>query len=1329
MSAEVEALIEENPLLEEEPLSEEDPLLEEEDEDEDEDEDFIIPGVKITSIASQLKEEAEGLLAWANTQLSKRDLCADTMDDFNDGVLLINLVEIVLNSNVGRYKTQPTWNMHKLENIQKVLDLMQKNGVNTTYLNSTDLALPGKDKVKVNLLWLILKHHIEVLLPKKMNLEKGAKKRSAREMLIHYINEITPETLPITDLSRSLADGIAMCYLVDNLTPGHIVCSALNATYVDENLALALKIGDDILGIPTIVDIEDFKSGSRMKEKKIQNYINLLIASGNPTSRNADALEDGNDAEATEEVILLKQKVAREKKQKYEELIKLDQEYVQTKMAEIEILQVNMQASKDEVHSKEKHMLDMQAKLDKENARLEEEQRAMEAKMAEYKAMADDSNSKELEEMKANFEQEKSELAKKLADRDELAAVIATAEQDLHIERSKLAAEQSHNLQLKSTLADEKHKVEEEQKKLLKSQEELLLLQSSLTANEHAIEEEKKKAEQERLKAETERDLKLALVSDLDQVKGELSDAWDKNFSLKEEVKQLKKANKKLKATYDQELQSLNSKIYKLHKSHDEVIKRIRAEQNMKLLEQREKNLHTIPRGKRDFNELNIQAVREQRTCEAFMVALTPWSGPLLRRRPNAHFNSERFKKMFFKVNASDGKALYYDANTSSTKSFTLAEYSHCKIINNSPSEFTFQLVPIKTKSSSNILLELKSATADVEETKAWFFEINRRILAQQYIDKVNNLSITGVKEILEFVLDTSLSDLVLVDRAVGIQESFLALNKALYFRPNFTKLVLDNTSIGDAQIEMLVGIIENSATLEHLGLADNLIGPDGAKILAKALMRNQSVKEIDLSNNQLRDKGCTTMAVILTMHTNLMAFNLSGNHIGDQGIIAFCGGLVKSGTKQGKPHTFPALDFKYNMIGDQGVKAITVLCCQNPTIVKLDLSFNVIGNAGAMDLANAITLYSTSLVDINLASNQISSKGMAPLVVAMNKISRQISLDFSSNMLIDRNAILALTKTNRLSYDLIRVTKSPSLQEADGEGFIENIAHETQYKLDHMEVALGVTLKETNEETEKNTKVYVDLVEKGGSFEFAGVLPGDQIKKINRGEKLSTVADFRKETEALKPGEEFILTISRNKIKQQIKVTAGAKDLSLQEINAFKMKIAEFRMRSATVRQSKKSISGLQISYKRKQNVTDAPEATAKAPAKAKSTRSNVKNFLLDGQKMTMFSNPENVTKEEVFIYYDPKEMALFWGPVGEKSVNKDRSFLLRSITDIYVGKHSTVFESELCADKEDTLCMTLVGSKITLNICASSPSDRRKWLKSVKYWLKHCGRKMYTK
>jgi hypothetical protein len=474
------------------------------------------------------------------------------------------------------------------------------------------------------------------------------------------------------------------------------------------------------------------------------------------------------------------------------------------------------------------------------------------------------------------------------------------------------------------------------------------------------------------------------------------------------------------------EITKLNSEVYLLHRELEEILERIREETRRKYLaENAKKEGKKTERSRQTtFSDRLAWAIRENKDASDFLGALKKKSGPLQRRRPHAVFHRERFKAIHA-VLESD-KMLYSAKEGEKTKGeISLAKYEKAVAVSTLPTNFTFRLVPYEEKDEGNAIFEFKCSpeenSYDDRVIKNWFYEVNRRIALIRYIKHVteNNLG-TFIKELLDFICDDTRSALVVDDKIIGVAEALTILKPALMWRPGFKRLALRNLALNDALVPTICEILRENDGLEHIDLSDNMITAEGAALLADALSMNHTLQRLDLSNNQLKAAGVAKLSAALFSARTLLEVNFSGNQVSDEGVVAFCAGLRGSAEKFKSPHFFPSIQLKFNLIGDDGARAIAQLLRENNTITEVELDRNVITDAGMEALCDALQQPGSALASLSLASNQLSTKGALALSEALVKKRGDFTVDLSGNSLITRKGIHGILAKEEITFDYL---------------------------------------------------------------------------------------------------------------------------------------------------------------------------------------------------------------------------------------------------------------------------------------------------------------------
>ncbi|KAG6813590.1 hypothetical protein H0H92_009634 [Tricholoma furcatifolium] len=222
---------------------------------------------------------------WLNTKLEANGYppMISLVKDLSDGVRLIQLMEIMGDTSLGRYNKNPRMRVQKAENVNKALEFITSRGVKLTNIGPegtfhicyqraslTILSLDiidGNLKLILGMIWtLILRFTIADIS------EEGL---SAKEGLLLWCQRKTEpyKEVDVQDFSLSWSDGLALCALIHRHRPDLLDYDKLDKTDRHSNTILAFTIAAEHLNIPQLLEVEDLCDSSRPDERSVMTYI------------------------------------------------------------------------------------------------------------------------------------------------------------------------------------------------------------------------------------------------------------------------------------------------------------------------------------------------------------------------------------------------------------------------------------------------------------------------------------------------------------------------------------------------------------------------------------------------------------------------------------------------------------------------------------------------------------------------------------------------------------------------------------------------------------------------------------------------------------------------------------------------------------------------------------------------------------------------------------------------------------------------------------------------------------------------------------------------
>ncbi|KAI8144724.1 actinin-like protein [Fennellomyces sp. T-0311] len=205
---------------------------------------------------------------WVNTKLDMGHVphIQDLSNDLANGVRLIQLVEIISDTALGRYSTNPRMRIQCVENVNKALNFIMERGVPLTNIGAEDIV-DRNLKLVLGMLWtIILRFTID-------NINQDGK--SAKEGLLLWCQRKTANynEVNVRDFTYSWKDGLAFCALIHRHRPDLLDYNALDFSKPHENTALAFDVAEKYLNIPKLLDVEDVCDIEKPDDKSVMTYV------------------------------------------------------------------------------------------------------------------------------------------------------------------------------------------------------------------------------------------------------------------------------------------------------------------------------------------------------------------------------------------------------------------------------------------------------------------------------------------------------------------------------------------------------------------------------------------------------------------------------------------------------------------------------------------------------------------------------------------------------------------------------------------------------------------------------------------------------------------------------------------------------------------------------------------------------------------------------------------------------------------------------------------------------------------------------------------------
>eukprot|EP00298_Acanthocystis_sp_HF-20_P002271 c12701_g1_i1.p1 GENE.c12701_g1_i1~~c12701_g1_i1.p1 ORF type:complete len:504 (+),score=153.20 c12701_g1_i1:63-1574(+) len=210
---------------------------------------------------------------WANLHLNKRNLeITNLQTDFEDGINLINLLEIISDKSLGKYNKAPKMKIHQITNLNIAHDFLKAffREVNVKVVPSPEQINGGDMRSILGMMWvLILRFAIS-------DIDEGG--LAAKEGLLLWCKRNTAgyegvDPPGIENFHTSWRSGLGFCALIHKFRPDLIDYSSLNKDDPIGCMRTAFQIATDSFGIPALLDPEDIANVPKPDEKSIMTYL------------------------------------------------------------------------------------------------------------------------------------------------------------------------------------------------------------------------------------------------------------------------------------------------------------------------------------------------------------------------------------------------------------------------------------------------------------------------------------------------------------------------------------------------------------------------------------------------------------------------------------------------------------------------------------------------------------------------------------------------------------------------------------------------------------------------------------------------------------------------------------------------------------------------------------------------------------------------------------------------------------------------------------------------------------------------------------------------
>jgi hypothetical protein len=181
-------------------------------------------------------------------------VCEDLVTGLADGVLLINLYEIISEENLGKYVPKPKLKIQQIQNLKTVVTEINKfvGSVGIKLQYSAESINKGEKMQILGMIWCLI-HKFEIQ-------DISEEQSSAKEGLLLWCKKKTKgyKGVNVQNFNTSWKDGLAFCALIHKHRPDLLDFDTLDPNDHAGNLQKAFTVAEEQLDIPQLLDVSKF---------------------------------------------------------------------------------------------------------------------------------------------------------------------------------------------------------------------------------------------------------------------------------------------------------------------------------------------------------------------------------------------------------------------------------------------------------------------------------------------------------------------------------------------------------------------------------------------------------------------------------------------------------------------------------------------------------------------------------------------------------------------------------------------------------------------------------------------------------------------------------------------------------------------------------------------------------------------------------------------------------------------------------------------------------------------------------------------------------------
>ncbi|XP_078441853.1 RAN GTPase-activating protein 2-like [Wolffia australiana] len=255
------------------------------------------------------------------------------------------------------------------------------------------------------------------------------------------------------------------------------------------------------------------------------------------------------------------------------------------------------------------------------------------------------------------------------------------------------------------------------------------------------------------------------------------------------------------------------------------------------------------------------------------------------------------------------------------------------------------------------------------------------------------------LQSVAEQLTEVDLSDFVAgrpEEEALDVMRAFATALEGSKLR----YLNLSDNALGEKGVRAFGPLLRTQTCLEELYLINDGISGEAANAVAELVPATDRLRVLHFHNNMTGDEGAAAIAGILRRSPELIDFRCSSTRVDCEGGTALAEALLSCPLLR-------KIDIRDNMFGAGAARALSQTIAELPAISELYLSYLNLEVEGAVALFKALEGATCPLTVLEIAGNEISAAAAPALCSCIHSKPSLEKLNLSENELGDTGAVI----------------------------------------------------------------------------------------------------------------------------------------------------------------------------------------------------------------------------------------------------------------------------------------------------------------------------------